>query len=136
MEKEKEGEFDIKELVGFSAEGGVSFAGTHILVDMWGATNLTDGQEIEEVLKTSAINAKATILNSYIHRFEPHGVSGVVVLAESHISIHTWPEEGYCAIDIFMCGGHDPNLAIKVLQEYFNPKKIDIKSYKRGIKDE
>ncbi len=132
---EKEEEFEIKELVGFSAEGGVSFAGTHILVDMWGAKNLTDEKEIGEILKKSAINAKATILNSYMHRFEPHGVSGVVVLAESHISIHTWPEEEYCAIDIFMCGGHDPHLAIKVLQDYFIPKKIDIKSYKRGVKD-
>ncbi len=131
----KEEEFEIKELVGFSAEGGVSFAGTHILVDMWGAKNLTDEQEIEGILKESALNAKATILNSYIHRFEPHGVSGVVVLAESHISIHTWPEEDYCAIDIFMCGGHDPNLAIEVLKNYFTPERIDIKSHKRGIKD-
>ncbi len=108
-------------------------AGIHLFVDLWGASNLNSPEETEKVLIKAAKDAKATVLYSYMHRFQPHGVSGVVVLAESHISIHTWPERGYAAIDIFMCGQADPYAAVNEIKKYFKPEKIVISENKRGI---
>ncbi len=113
---------------------GAKFAGRHLLVDLWGATNLTDCAHIDAALKEGAIVAGATILHSHFHHFSPNGgVSGVLVLAESHISIHTWPERDFAAIDIFMCGSCDPNLAIPVLQRAFQPERIDLDEQRRGL---
>ena len=89
----------------FVERDGMRFAGTHLLVDLWGATNLADPSLIDAALRDAAVRAGATILHSHFHHFTPNGgVSGVVVLAESHISIHTWPERNFAAVDIFMCG--------------------------------
>ncbi|HLJ04876.1 MAG TPA: adenosylmethionine decarboxylase, partial [Acetobacteraceae bacterium] len=89
----------------FVQKDGVKFAGTHLLLDLWGASNLTDPELIDRALRDAAEAANATILHSHFHHFGPDGgVSGVVVLAESHISIHTWPERDFAAVDIFMCG--------------------------------
>ena len=68
-----------------------------------------------------------------MHHFNPQGVSGVVVLAESHISIHTWPETGYVALDIFMCGSCNPYDSIPLLKEYFKPSNMQVIENKRGI---
>ena len=117
----------------FVERNGVHFAGTHLLVDLWGAANLTDPALIDTALRSAAIRAGATILHSHFHHFTPNGgVSGVVVLAESHISIHTWPERAFAAIDIFMCGACDPHNAIPVLEEAFTPKRLDIDEQRRG----
>ena len=100
----------------------MKFAGMHLLVDLWGATNLGDPAHIDAALREAALTAGATILHSHFHHFSPNGgVSGVVVLAESHISIHTWPERDFAAVDIFMCGECDPHLSIPVLQRAFEP---------------
>lgn len=112
---------------------GVQFSGVHLLIDIWDATNLNNIKEIENTLKECAIKAGATILHSYMHPFEPHGVSGVIVLAESHISIHTWPERKFAAVDIFMCGDANPYLCIDILKEYFKPGYVSISESKRGI---
>ena len=112
---------------------GVVFAGTHLLIDLHGAINLNNPQEIETVLRNCAIQCGATILHSHMHHFNPQGVSGVVVLAESHISIHTWPETGYVALDIFMCGTCNPYESIPLLKEYFKPLNIQLIENKRGI---
>ena len=86
----------------FVEKDGQRFAGTHLLVDLWGASNLADPALIDTALRLAAVQAGATILHSHFHHFTPNGgVSGVVVLAESHISIHTWPEREFAAIDIF-----------------------------------
>ena len=78
----------------FVQKDGVKFAGTHLLVDLWGATNLCDPEHIDRALREAAEAAGATILHGHFHHFSPNGgVSGVLVLAESHISIHTWPEQ-------------------------------------------
>ncbi|HYZ64080.1 MAG TPA: adenosylmethionine decarboxylase [Acetobacteraceae bacterium] len=117
----------------FVEKDGERFAGTHLLVDLWGARNLSDPELIDSALCAAARRAGATILHSHFHHFTPNGgVSGVVVLAESHISIHTWPERGFAAIDIFMCGACDPHDAVPVLRETFQPFRVDLNEERRG----
>ena len=117
----------------FVEKGGMKFAGTHLLVDLWEAVNLDDPILIDRTLCEAALTAGATILHSHFHHFTPNGgVSGVVVLAESHISIHTWPERSFAAIDIFMCGSCDPHLSIPVLQRVFQAARVDLDEQCRG----
>ena len=118
----------------FVEKDGVKFAGTHLLVDLWGATNLTDPELIDRACREAALAAGATILHSHFHHFSPEGgVSGVVVLAESHISIHTWPERDFAAVDIFMCGACDPYKSLPVLKAAFNPASIHLGEQRRGL---
>ncbi len=117
----------------FVERDGMKFAGTHLLVDLWGAKNLADPAHIDAALREAAIVAGATILHSHFHHFSPNGgVSGVVVLAESHISIHTWPERDFAAVDLFMCGACDPNDSLPVLQAAFSPTRMDVDEQRRG----
>jgi S-adenosylmethionine decarboxylase len=118
----------------FVERDGVRFAGTHLLIDLWGASNLADPALIDAALRDAAITAGATILHSHFHHFSPNGgVSGVVVLAESHISIHTWPERDFAAVDIFMCGECNPYLSLPVLKAAFAPSSIHLGEQKRGM---
>jgi S-adenosylmethionine decarboxylase len=116
---------------------GQRFAGLHLLVDLWGASNLSEPDHIDRALREAAVVAGATILHSHFHHFTPNGgVSGVLVLAESHISIHTWPERNFAAIDIFMCGDCNPHLGIPVIQAAFSPARIDLDEQRRGSRGE
>ncbi len=113
--------------------GGNAYAGDHLLVELWEAHGLSDAELIERTLEEAARAAAATVLHSYYHPFgEGQGVSGVTILAESHISIHTWPERGYAAIDVFMCGDCDPNLTLPVLERAFRPGHVESQLFKRG----
>ena len=117
----------------FIERDGVRFAGMHLLVDLWGADRLDDPALIDKTLQQAALAAGATILHSHFHHFSPNGgVSGVVVLAESHISIHTWPERNYAALDIFMCGSCDPYQAIPLLKAVFTPGNVQVSEQRRG----
>ncbi|MBV9538660.1 MAG: adenosylmethionine decarboxylase [Acidisphaera sp.] len=117
----------------FVQRDGMLFAGTHLLIDLWGATHLTDPSYIDRSLREAALAAGATILHSHFHSFSPNGgVSGVVVLAESHISIHTWPERDFAALDVFMCGACDPSLSVPVIRRAFSPARIDVDEKRRG----
>lgn len=117
----------------FVEKDGERFAGTHLLVDLWGAANLGDPELIDRALRAAAVQAGATILHSHFHHFTPNGgVSGVVVLAESHISIHTWPERAFAAVDIFMCGACDPYDAVPMLRDAFQPDRVELKEERRG----
>ena len=117
----------------FVEKDGMKYAGMHLLVDLWGASNLGDPALIDAALRDAAIRAGATILHSHFHHFTPNGgVSGVVVLAESHISIHTWPERNFAAVDIFMCGACNPHDAIPVLRAAFHPERVDLDEQRRG----
>jgi S-adenosylmethionine decarboxylase len=117
----------------FITKDGVEFAGTHLLVDLWGCRNLDDLALVEQAMRQAVSACKATLLNLFLHHFgEEQGVSGVAVLAESHISIHTWPERGYGAIDIFMCGRCDPHAAIPVFERHFAPGSVELSEAKRG----
>ena len=94
---------------------------------------MADPALIDAALREAAIRAGATILHSHFHHFTPNGgVSGVVVLAESHISIHTWPERNFAAVDIFMCGACDPHDAVPVLQAAFHPDRVVLDEQRRG----
>ena len=118
----------------YVTRNGVQYAGTHLLIDLWGASGLDDLDRVEEALRQSAIEGGATILHCHLHHFQPNGgISGVLVLAESHISIHSWPERGYAALDIFMCGDCDPYRAIPVLKKAFSPENITLAENKRGL---
>lgn len=125
-------DFPAKELNTLANKDGILFAGVHLLIDLWGASNLNSPYEIEALLKRCVIEAGATILSSYMHEFQPQGVSGVLVLAESHISIHTWPERCYAALDVFMCGSCNPYNTIPLLKEYFKPNSLQVTESKRG----
>jgi S-adenosylmethionine decarboxylase len=107
--------------------------GTHVLLDFWGAQNLTDIQFIETALNEAARACGATVLETRLHQFgEGGGITGVALLAESHISIHTWPETGYAALDIFLCGQCDSQNAIEPLKKSFAPSSTKITSVDRG----
>jgi S-adenosylmethionine decarboxylase len=118
----------------FVQKDGVKFAGTHLLIDLWGASNLCDPKHIDQALRDAAEAAGATILHGHFHHFSPNGgVSGVLVLAESHISIHTWPERDFAAIDIFMCGACNPYDSLAALKAAFQPSSINLGEQRRGL---
>lgn len=110
--------------------------GTHILLELEDCNIklLDDLKKIEILMLDAAKKAKATIIESRFHRFNPFGVSGVVIIAESHLTIHTWPEHAYAAVDIFTCGKIlQPKIAIEYLIKAFVSKKSSIVELDRGI---
>ena len=117
----------------FIVRNGMEFAGTHIIIDLWGAKQLDDLKLMERTLRKAVDVSGATLLHIHLHHFTPNGgVSGVAVLAESHISVHTWPERDFAAFDVFMCGDAEPEKCIPVLQDAFNPSSINISEHLRG----
>jgi len=117
----------------FVHEDGFAFAGKHLLFDCWNASNLDNLELIENTLRDAIKATGATLLHIHLHHFTPNGgVSGVAVLAESHISIHTWPEREYAALDVFMCGGTKPELALPIFKKAFETNNIDVSEHMRG----
>ncbi|HEY9549263.1 MAG TPA: adenosylmethionine decarboxylase [Kiloniellaceae bacterium] len=117
----------------FIERNGERFAGTHLIVDLWGAERIDDLAYVEDTLRECVATARATLLHIHLHHFTPNnGISGVAVLAESHISIHSWPESGYAALDIFMCGAAEPHRAVEVLRRRFRPAQVVVEEYRRG----
>lgn len=118
----------------FASKDGLQFAGTHLLIDVWGASRLSDLAHVRATLTAAVSAVGATLLRLDLHHFQPEGgISGVAVLAESHMSIHTWPERGYAALDVFVCGDCDAYKAIPVLREAFTPDSIQLVEHKRGL---
>lgn len=112
---------------------GTPYAGDHLLIEFWGAHHLKEPGYICQALEDGARAAGATILHSHYHHFgDGEGVSGVTVLAESHITIHTWPEVGYAAIDVFMCGDANPLDCLALLKERFRPGEVVTQNHQRG----
>ena len=110
--------------------------GDHIIAEFMGCQNLHAPERLEELLLKATKAAHATPLGVETHAFSPQGMSGIVLLQESHISVHTWPECDYVAIDIFTCGSDvfiDDALA--VLLEFFTPRKVRVVKIDRGIDD-
>ncbi len=116
---------------------GYHFAGGHVIIDLWGATNLDKADIVEEAFKEAIRVCSATLLHMHFHCFEPNGgISGVAVLAESHMSIHTWPELGYAALDVFMCGDSQPIKSVEVFKKYFKAERVNVSNLQRGRTDE
>lgn len=110
--------------------------GTHLLVELKACNTrlLNDVKKVEAIMVEAARAAKATIVGVHFHKFSPFGISGVVVIAESHLSIHTWPEYGYAAVDIFTCGDVlKPEVAVEFLVDKFQSKHPSIMEVRRGI---
>ena len=113
-------------------------SGLHLLADFYGvaADMLTSSIDIDRLLRQSAEAAGARILHSHFHSFgDAMGVTGVLLLAESHISIHTWPEFGFAAADIFMCGDAQPQLALQVIEQALQPQSRVVQTIARGGAD-
>jgi S-adenosylmethionine decarboxylase len=119
----------------FIIEKGKIYAGKHIIIDLWNVDFDNNISTLKKIIKKSILVSKATLLHMHLHKFgKEQGISGVAVLAESHISVHTWPERNYIAFDIFMCGDTFPNLAAESIINSLNPKRKNIKVIKRGEK--
>jgi len=117
----------------FITRDGRCFAGTHLIIDVYGGSRLDDIEHIREMMRESVEAAGATLLHIHLHHFTPNGgVSGVAVLAESHISIHTWPERDYAALDVFMCGDSEPHKAVEVIRQAFQPDEVAVGEHLRG----
>ena len=118
----------------FIERDGKCFAGTHLVFDFWGADRLDDLALMERAMVEAVLAAGATLLHIHLHHFTPNGgISGVAVLAESHLSVHSWPERGFAAFDVFMCGAADPVKSVAVLERYFRPQQVHVGQLFRGI---
>jgi S-adenosylmethionine decarboxylase proenzyme len=112
----------------------VNSAGQHVLAEYHGCdpATLDDQRRLEEFLHHAAQAAGATVVSSSFHRFSPHGVTGVVVLEESHMSIHTWPERGYAAVDFFTCGDCQPERAHHHMFAHLGARHAEVLVVRRG----
>ena len=109
------------------------YTGTHLIVEFWGGKIISSSKEVKEILLAATKKSKNVPLGVKIHKFQPQGLTGFILLAESHISIHTWPELDYIAIDIFSCGRKSqPYKGLEYLKKKFQPKKVRIRELKRG----
>jgi S-adenosylmethionine decarboxylase len=110
-------------------------AGTHWLIEMYDVPRLDDAALIRRALRRAVEASGARLIRLQLHHFGPgRGVTGVALLAESHLSIHTWPERRYAALDIFMCGACSPQKALDALQQTLNPGDVAVRRIARGSK--
>lgn len=112
----------------------MKYAGIHLIIELWGVEPelLTDEAQIRDTLIDAARDCGATVLGDNFHGFPGGGITGIVILAESHISIHSFPECGYAALDVFTCGRCDPKDTLPRIVDYFKPGNIDINTLIRG----
>ncbi len=111
----------------------INHVGQHLHLDLYGAKHLTDVNYIQKACEDASVATGATILGSNFHHFGgDYGVTGVVLLSSSHLSAHSWPEYELICLDVFVCDGDDPMLAVPVLQNSFDPIKTVIQLHKRG----
>jgi len=110
--------------------------GKQLIVELYGcdSTQINDLKNVENTMLEAARVAKATVIEHKFHKFAPHGISGVLIIAESHFAIHTWPEFGYCAVDIFTCGDlTDNSAALDVMKAGFKASYYSAIEMKRGL---
>lgn len=113
--------------------------GQHVLAEFFECDPniLNNVNMVEKLMVEAALECGATIVQKCFHMFNPYGVSGVVIIAESHLAIHTWPELGYAAVDLFTCGDKcDPKISYDYLKKMFNSKSASYEELKRGIIDD
>jgi len=110
--------------------------GRHIILEMWGCSNLNSIDAAERALREMVVALDVNLLDLKVYPFSPVGVTGIAIVSESHLVIHTWPEYGYAAVDIFTCGApRDPNDALGVLRQYFQPDRVQVMEINRGQLD-
>ncbi|MBE8365081.1 adenosylmethionine decarboxylase [Leptospira borgpetersenii] len=110
--------------------------GKHVIAEFYECDyeTINNHELVEDIMLKSVDLSGATTIKSVFHRFSPYGVSGVVVVSESHFAIHTWPEYGYCAVDVFTCGDLiDNQAALDYLKEKFGSKNVSVAEMKRGV---
>jgi S-adenosylmethionine decarboxylase len=109
--------------------------GTHLVVDAWQAPAelLNDPEAIRKALIEAITEGQATLIDLCVHQFSPYGVTATATLAESHIAIHTWPEHGYFAADLFFCGAGKPQAAMQVLQTALKAEQVRMREFERGF---
>ncbi|MFN9693672.1 MAG: adenosylmethionine decarboxylase [Synechococcaceae cyanobacterium] len=117
-----------------AAASTTDMVGKHCILELYDcdSSKLNDESFLRDTITDAAKRAGATLLNLITHRFEPQGVTGLALLAESHISIHTWPEAGYAAVDVFTCGDHTmPERACHVLRDELGAGRHKLTSFRR-----
>jgi len=113
--------------------------GSHLLIELYGCDHSTLEEEssVGTAMREAAERSQATVVAQSFHEFKPWGVSGAVIIQESHYTIHTWPEHGYAAVDLFYCGGTVlVHAAVDVLRERFRPERIKFLVVRRGLRNE
>ena len=112
--------------------------GRHLIAEYYGCdfNAINNVEYVRSHMCQAAIKIGATVLGEKFHQFSPQGVSGTVVIAESHLSIHTWPEKGYVAVDIFTCGGLEPNIGFEYLGEVLKAKTGRVQEILRGLPED
>jgi S-adenosylmethionine decarboxylase len=107
--------------------------GRHVILEMWGCQNLESVDTAERALREMVVALDVHLLDLRVYPFSPVGVTGIAIVSESHLVIHTWPEYGYAAVDIFTCGAvRDPQEAVNVLRRLFTPDRIGVMEINRG----
>jgi S-adenosylmethionine decarboxylase len=111
--------------------------GKELIVEVWdpSGVDLTDKDSIRAILLRAAKRSGSTVIRSFFHRLYPGGITGFLLLKESHISIHTWPEYGYAAIDFFTCGKADSYKALEEVEKSFQPRRVSVTEVVRGIRE-
>ena len=110
--------------------------GRHVILEMWGCQNLESVETAERALREMVVALDVNLLDLRVYPFSPVGVTGIAIVSESHLVIHTWPEYGYAAVDIFTCGAErDPQDAVNVLRRLFKPDRIGVMQINRGQMD-
>lgn len=108
--------------------------GRHLVLELWECQNLNSPEIVERALLDIVEALSLTLLSLNVHPFSPIGVTGVAIVSESHVVIHTWPELGYAAVDVFTCGEQrNPDDAVPILREHFAPERIQIMEMTRGL---
>jgi S-adenosylmethionine decarboxylase len=113
--------------------------GSHLLIELFGCRGdmLKFEDHVGDAMRDAAVESQATVVAQSFHEFKPYGVSGAVIIQESHYTIHTWPEHGYAAVDLFYCGGTvQVHRAVEVLRERFQPQRIKFLVVRRGLQSE
>jgi S-adenosylmethionine decarboxylase len=110
--------------------------GRHIILEMWGCQNLDSVQTAERALREMVDALDVNLLDLHVYPFSPVGVTGMAIVSESHLVIHTWPEHGYAAVDIFTCGApREPQDAVDVLRRHYQPERVGVMEINRGQMD-
>lgn len=112
----------------------MTYEGQHLIIDAFecNSTYLNDMDYLKKLCKEAALNTNMEVLYTYFYQFEPQGVTGMLVLSTSHISIHTWPEEGYVSLDFYTCGDHNINSQVELLLKGLASKNALVYSFSRG----